>query len=150
MTCPIGNRSSDGLMMLTRYASWAPRGDRVRRSDEVLFIGCGAQAVAITEGAVSPPPSNPRGINELVITAGGVVAIPAASSDHPDYVVILNNTAPVAVFGGPNNTIWGGGAQITIIDPATIAAVETAGDATVALAAAARWTTPRSLRAVLS
>ena len=61
-----------------------------------------------------------------------------------------NNTAPVTGFGGPNNTILGGGAQITIIDPATIAAVETAGDATVTLAAAARWTAPRSLRAVLS
>jgi Ca2+-binding RTX toxin-like protein len=72
-------------------------------------------------GAVVPPPFNPGGVNELVISAGGDYSIPSStSSDNPDYVVVLNSTDPVTIHGAPNSSIWGGAGQVTIVDPATV------------------------------
>ena len=70
-----------------------------------------------------PPNSVTGGINELLITAGGVYSIPAGSAGSPDYLVVLNNNnnAPVTIFGSPNTSIWGGGSQVTIVDGAATA-----------------------------
>ena len=84
---------------------------------------------------IPAPTTNPGGIDELVISAGGVYSIPAATGGAPDYLVILNNTAPVTIFGGPNNTIMGGSGPVTIIDPATVVVPEGDGNATVILTA---------------
>jgi len=80
-------------------------------------------------GVVPAPPSNPGGINELLITSGGSINIPAGSTGNPDYVVILENTLPVTIVGGPNNTIFGGSAQVTVIDPEVVTLAEGAGNA---------------------
>ena len=88
-------------------------------------------------GNVPPPPTNPGGINELVISKGGDYTIPPGSGAAPDYVVILNSTDPVTIHGAPNSSIWGGGGgQVTIIDPATITLSEGAGNAVVTLTGA--------------
>ncbi len=66
-----------------------------------------------------PPNSVTGGINELTITSGGVYSIPAGSAGSPDYLVVLDNTAPVTIFGSPNTSIWGGGSQVTVVDRVT-------------------------------
>ena len=83
-----------------------------------------------------PPNSVTGGVNELVITAGGVYSIPAGSKGAPDYLVVLENAAPVTIFGSPNTSIWGGGSQVTIVDPAVTALSEGAGNAVVTLTGA--------------
>jgi hypothetical protein len=87
---------------------------------------------------VPNPPSNTvtGGVNELVITAGGSYHIPAGSSGAPDYVVVLDNTAPVTIFGSPNTSVWGGGSQVTVVDAATITLSEGAGNAVAMLSGA--------------
>ena len=91
-----------------------------------------------TGGAIPPPPANSvsGGVNELIITAGGVYSIPAGSQGAPDYLVILDNTAPVTIFGSPNTSIWGGGSHVTIVDPSTTVLSEGAGDAVATLTGA--------------
>ncbi len=87
---------------------------------------------------VPNPPSNTvtGGVNELVITAGGSYHIPAGSPGAPDYVVVLDNTAPVTIFGSPNTSVWGGGSQVTIVDAATVTLSEGAGNAVVMVSGA--------------
>ena len=81
--------------------------------------------------SVGPPPSNPGGVNELIINTGGDYTVPGGSPGSPDWVVILDSTAPVTIHGSPNMTVWGGLNTDTIVDPAAIALSETAGDAVV-------------------
>ena len=87
---------------------------------------------------VPAPPPNPvaGGVNELVVTAGGSYHIPAGSPGAPDYVVVLNNTAPVTIFGSPNTSVWGGGSQVTIVDAALTTLSEGAGNAVATLTGA--------------
>jgi Ca2+-binding RTX toxin-like protein len=90
----------------------------------------------VSGGSVPPPPTStvPGAINELIIESGGVYSIPAGSKDAPDYVVVLDNTDPVTIFGAGNSSIMGGsGGKVTIVDPAVITLSEGAGDATVTL-----------------
>lgn len=87
---------------------------------------------------VPPPPSNTvtGGVNELVITAGGSYHIPPGSPGAPDFVVVLDNTAPVTIFGSPNTSVWGGGSQVTIVDAAMTTLSEGAGNAVATLSGA--------------
>ena len=82
--------------------------------------------------SVPPPPPNPGGINELIIATGGDYTIPGGTPPgSPDWVVILDSTAPVTIHGSPNMSVWGGLNTDTIIDPAAIVLSESAGDAVV-------------------
>ena len=82
--------------------------------------------------SVPPPPPNPGGINELIIATGGDYTIPGGTPPgSPDWVVILDSTAPVTIHGSPNMSVWGGLNTDTIIDPAAIVFSEFAGDAAV-------------------
>jgi Ca2+-binding RTX toxin-like protein len=109
-------------------------------SNAIAFAGPGHVNVMEPVFGVPPaPPATKAGdINELLITAGGSYNIPAGSAGHADYVVILDiqDSKAVTIVGGPNTTVWGGGAQVTIVDPATTTVAESAGNATVTLTAA--------------
>ena len=89
--------------------------------------------VVASSTSVGPPPSNPGGVNELIINAGGDYTVPGGSPGSPDWVVILDSTAPVTIHGSPNMTVWGGLNTDTIVDPAAIVLSETAGDSVVTL-----------------
>jgi hypothetical protein len=58
-------------------------------------------------GIIPPPPFNifSNGINELIIDHGGSFTIPAGSAGRPDYLVVLDSSAPVTIVGGPNTTV---------------------------------------------
>ncbi len=78
------------------------------------------------------PPSNPGGVNELIINSGGDYTIPGGSPPGtPNWVVILDSTAPVTIHGSPNISVWGGLNTDTITDPAAIVLSETAENAAV-------------------
>ena len=68
-----------------------------------------------------PPPADLGGINELIIATGGDYTIPGGTPPgSPDWVVILDSTAPVTIHGSPNMSVWGGLNTDTIINPAAI------------------------------
>ena len=100
----------------------------------------GALSITTVSGGptVPNPPSNTvtGAVNELVITAGGVYSIPAGSKGAPDYAVVLNNTAPVTIFGSPNTSVWGGASQVTIVDAAITTLSEGAGNVAATLTGA--------------
>ncbi len=89
-----------------------------------LAAASGAGKLQVTTASsttVSPPPSNPGGVNELIINAGGDYTVPGGSPPGtPDWVVILDSTAAVTIHGSPNMSVWGGLNTDTIIDPAAI------------------------------
>jgi Ca2+-binding RTX toxin-like protein len=83
-------------------------------------------------GAVPAPPSNPGGVNELIINSGGDYTVPGGSPPGtPPWTVILDSTAPVTIHGSQNTSIWGGLNTDTIIDPSAIVLSESAGNAAV-------------------
>jgi Ca2+-binding RTX toxin-like protein len=88
-------------------------------------------------GNVPLPPAalGAGGVNELVINAAGSYTIPAATAGAPDYVVVIDptTTGGVTIHGASDSSIWGGNANVTIVDPAVIALGEEAGNAVVTI-----------------
>jgi len=82
---------------------------------------------------VPPPPSNFGGPgqpeNELVLGNGGPYTIPAGSANHPDYVVVLDNSTGISVTAQPTSTIVGGMAPVTITGGSLIALADAASGA---------------------
>jgi Ca2+-binding RTX toxin-like protein len=82
--------------------------------------------------SVPAPPSNPGGVNELIINAGGSYTVQGGSSPATSWAVILDSAAPVTVHGSANTTVWGGlNTDTIVIDPSAIVLSESAGDAAV-------------------
>jgi len=85
-------------------------------------------------GAVVPPPPLNFGgpgqpENELVLGNGGPYTIPAGSANHPDYVVVLDNSTGISVTAQPTSTIVGGMAPVTITGGSLIALADAASGA---------------------
>jgi len=125
----------DGSVIVQDYSSAS---DSLQIAKQIAATLLGADitgklditTISVQNAPAPPPPTNPGGVNELIIDAGGNYTIPAGSANAPDWVVVLNTTEAVTINGSPNTSILGGNGLVTISDPSAIALAEGAGNAT--------------------